>query len=329
MAAITNVYTPAGPGGSTTGERESLSDLVERVSLDETPLYSNMRKGTEKSIAPWWYTESIGSISTPTNQSHGYSNGNVTAAITGTKLANAMQVNKIDGGVSHSMEAVDAAGDINKMAHQKLLKGIKLRRQMNKQHHTPQITATTDPPAMGTIKTFIPAAQFLSVAGTPGTSPTGDGTTLPTQGTTADTFDTISSLNSVLEAARGTEGFPKVLYFSPKMQGLFSRLPDGSIAENRVNMSAGSPKAFQHVGTVDRYLSDFGLLETVIDVDAPNTDILGVDHDYCEIVKLPGMDFNDYNLGKLGSADLFVIENAETLKVQLPTAHIYLNGYAS
>ena len=120
-----------------------------------------------------------------------------------------------------------------------------------------------------------------------------------------------------------------MLYFSPKMQGLFSRLPDGSIAENRVNMTAGNPAPFQHVGTVDKYLSDFGLLETAIDVDAPNTDILGVDHDYVEVVKLPGMDFNDYMLGKLGSGDLFVIENAETLRVTLPSSIIYLTGYAT
>jgi hypothetical protein len=328
VAAITNVYTPAGPGG-TSLERESLSNLVERVSLDETPLYSNCRKGTEASIKPEWATETIGSIAAPTNQSHGYSNGNVTAAIAAVRLTNAMQVNKIDGGVSHSMEAVDAAAAVNKMAHQKLLKGIKLRRQMNKAHHGLQITATTDPPAFGTIKTFCPTAQFLGAAATPGTAPTGDGTTLPTQGTTVDTFDTIANINTQLEVARTTEGFPNLIYFSPKMQGLFSRLPDGSIAENRVNMTSGSPKPFQHVGTVNMYLSDFGLLETAIDIDAPNSDILMVDHDYIEILKLPGMDFNDYMLGKLGSGDLFVIENAETVKVTLPTSIVYINGYAT
>ncbi len=328
MAAITNIHVPAGPGGATL-ERESLARLVEAVYREETPLYSNFRKGKNViAIKEEWGTEDIGSISAPTAQSHGFSNGSVSVALTLVRLDNYCEVTKIDGGVSHSMEGIEAAGDTNKMAHQKMVKGRKLRRQINKLHHTPQIKDSADPPKVGTIKTYVPTVQYKGVAGTPGTAPTGNGLTLPTQGTTPDDFDTITPLDETLEACTPHSGRPDTMILSPRMKRFFSRLPDASVAENRVNTTAGKGAgAFKHIGAVDWYLSDFGELECIVDIDAPNTDILGGNFDDAEIRKIAGMDFHDFMLAKTGSGDEFVIENAETLAVINPYGFFYINGY--
>jgi hypothetical protein len=44
---------------------------------------------------------------------------------------------------------------------------------------------------------------------------------------------------------------------------------------------------------------------------------------------LPGMDFNEYRIGKRGSADEMGIEFEATLRVLNPKSHFYINGFTA
>jgi hypothetical protein len=323
--AIANAYLPKGTGQETL-ERESLRDVVEMVSKEVTPLWSNLRKGTAKAMKEEWGTETIGTVTAAVNRKIGYVAA-PTAAEVNRRLDNYLELMGLEGGVSDTMDALDAADGVNTYEHQLLKKGILHRRQINKLMHTPQVKdGTMSDPIMGTYATYIVAATFYGAAGTPGVVGSGNGVSLPTAGTTPADFNSITPIDVVLEAASFFTGSPDTAYFSPRMKRLFSRLPDASVAENRQTSTVGN-KPFRHIGAVDSYLSDFGYIECVVDIDCPNTDIKIIDHDYVDVVVLPGLDMKEKELGTRGSAKEFMIETQATFRMLLPEANCYINGY--
>lgn len=83
------------------------------------------------------------------------------------------------------------------------------------------------------------------------------------------------------------------------------------------------------VGTADTYLSDFGLIETIPDLDAPSSGIEIIDHDYMDLAVLPGLDFDEKDMGARGSSTEFIIQWQGTLRNLLPEAHAYVNGFTT
>jgi hypothetical protein len=243
------------------------------------------------------------------------------------RLDNYLELCAEEGSVSDTMDALDAAGDTNTYEHQVLKRGVLLRRKLNKLMHTPQAKdSTITDPKLATIPAFIGAATYVSMAGTPGAPATGTGVDIPGAGTGPVDFVTIAPLDTVLEAASFYNGTPDTAYFSPRMKRKFSRLPDASIAEARQTGTIGT-KAYKHVGVVDAYMSDFGLVECVMDIDCPNSDIKILDHTYLDVPVLPGMDFDEKELGRRGSGKEFMIQTQFTLRSLLPEAQCYINGY--
>lgn len=322
---LTNTYLPAGPGTATL-EFESLRDVVEMVSKEATPFWSNLRKGKADSMKMEWGTETIGTVTAEVARSIGFVAA-PTPAVANRRLDNYLELMAEEGGVSDTMNALDAADDTNTYSHQLLKKGILMRRRVNKLMHTPQAKDSTMAlPKLGTFHSYVQASTFLGVASTPGVAGGGLGADLPTAGTTPVDFNTISPIDTVLEACFQFTGKPDTLYFSPRMKRLFSRLPDASVAENRQTASIGRTP-YKHVGVVDAYLSDFGFMECVVDIDCPNSDIKIVDHDYLDVPVLPGLDFDEKELGIKGSGKEFMIQLQCTYRSLLPEAQGYINGY--
>jgi hypothetical protein len=324
---LTNTFLPSGPGGASM-ERESLRDVLEDLTRDQTPLFSNMRKTTASSIKEEWGTEDIGSISAAGARNRGFTAA-IQAPFTPTRLNNYLQLMAVEFGVSMSAEELATVGNHMTLDHQRMRWGLKLRRQINKLLHTPQAKVTTEPTKLATLHAYI-VTGFKPLAGTPGVAPTGDGTDIPTAGSgTLAAFDTIDPVDDVMEALMASAGMPDLLYLSPARKRNWSHLPDASIAENRINMTAGSTQPFEFVGTADRYLSDFGAIEVSVDIDAPNTGILFVNHDYTDMPELPGMNFREDRLGLRGSGNEMMIQYEATVRVLNPKAHGYINGFAA
>jgi hypothetical protein len=171
--------------------------------------------------------------------------------------------------------------------------------------------------------------MFGSNATTPGSAGAGTGADIPGAGTGPADFDEIAPIDAVLEQARFYNGKPDVMYLSPRMKRMFSRLPDASIAENRVTSSAPGGGGFNHVGVADRYLSDYGMIETAMDIDAPNTAIQIFDHTYCGLKVLSGLNFEEDTLGKRGSADEYMIQWQGCYWNSLPESYCYVNGFTA
>ena len=317
---------PQGPGAPGM-ERESLRDVLEDLTKDQTPFFSNLRKGTARSIKEEWGTEDIGAIAPAAARNRGFV-AVIQAPFTPVRLDNYLQLNAVEFGVSMSMEEIDAVDEYNTLGHQRMRWGLKLRRMINALLHTPQAKVATEPTKMATVHAYI-VTGFKSVATTPGTPPTGNGTNIPTAGTGPVAFNSIVPIDDVLEALATTAGSPDIIYMSPKRKRNWSQLPDASVAENRITMTAGQTKPFVFIGTVENYLSDFGELEVVVDIDAPNTGILMINHDFIDAPVLPNMNFREDTLGLRGSGREQMIQHEMTLRVLNPKAHGYVNGFTA
>jgi hypothetical protein len=324
---LTNTYLPAGPG-KTTLERESLRDVVEMVAIDMTPLYSNLTKVRAGALLEEWGTEDIGTIVAAPARSRGFVAA-PQAPVANRRLSNYLELNAVEFGVSDSMDRMpNAAGNTNTMEHQRLKWAIKLRRQLNKLLHTGQVKSGTEPTTMATFPAYI-AANFKGVATTPGVAPTGDGTNLPTAGTTPVQMTTITPIDDVMELSVFTQGTPNTVYMHPHRRRQFSKLPDANLGTFNQNQNTRDAGGWYFVGTVSGYLGDFGELEIVVDNDTDPTCIELRNHDYEDLAVLPGMDFDEQELGRRGSGREMLIQHEATYRNLLPEAHAYINGYVT
>ena len=326
--AATNTLLPLGPGASNSLEFESLRDVVEQLWKDDVPFYSNLTKVDAMAIREDWGTEDIGTVTVADHRKIGFVAA-ATAEVADRRLVNYCQLIAEQGSLSDTKRRVKQADGTNTLEHRKLKRSKLMMRRMNMMLHTPQAyTASMSDPVMATFHCYT-VANFLSVAGTPGATPTGDGTDAPGSGTSPVAFDSIDPIDDVLQASAATRGTPQAMYLSLRNKRLFSRLPDASIGELRSNKDNGQESPFMFVGTADTYLSDFGLIETIPDLDAPSSGIEIIDHDYMDLAVLPGLDFDEKDMGARGSSTEFIIQWQGTLRNLLPEAHAYVNGFTT
>ena len=294
------------------GEREDLSDVITRIDPDETPIFSALKKETGNGVFVEWQVQELAAASATNYQNEGADATYDTPTAT-TRLGNYMQISQKDAAVSGTLDAVDKAGRDRETAYQKVLKGLELRRDIEKSLNSDTARSGSDPRKSGSLSSWI---TNVSV-GASGAAPTGDGTDLPTNGT--DRTMTLAMIDAAMQAAYEDGGQPNMLVVSPAKKVAFSDLNSGSVATNQINYTA--PREAAIVGSVSLYLSDFGQLDVVIDRFASSDRVFLLDSDYASICTLPGRNFNVQELAKTGDAEKFQIVTEWTLKVSAPKAH--------
>lgn len=125
MAAPTNIVTTL----NSVGNREDLSDLIDRTVAEETPLYSSIARTKASARYFEWQTETL---ATPkvNAQLEGDDVGTLDAPNLTTRVGNYCQISRATGGVARTEEIVDKAGRKSEMNRQKLLKGLEMRRDI-------------------------------------------------------------------------------------------------------------------------------------------------------------------------------------------------------
>lgn len=294
------------------GEREDLSDVITRIDPDETPVFSALRKEAGNAVFVEWQVQELAAASATNYQNEGADATFDTPTAT-ARFGNYMQISQKDAAVSGTLDAVDKAGRAKETAYQKVLKGLELRRDIEKSLHSDTARSGSDPRKAGSLSTWI---TNVSV-GTGGAAPTGDGTDVPTGGT--DRALALSQIDDAMQAAYEDGGQPNMLVVSPAKKVAFSDLNGGSVATNQINYTA--PREAAIVGSVSLYLSDFGQLDVVIDRFASNDRVFLLDSDYASICTLSGRNFNVQPMAKTGDAEKFQIVTEWTLKVSAPKAH--------
>lgn len=295
------------------GEREDLSDVITRIDPDETPIFSALKKETGNGVFVEWQVQELAAAVATNYQNEGADAAYATPTAT-TRLGNYMQISQKDAQVSGTLDAVDKAGRDRETAYQKVLKGLELRRDIEKYLHSDTARSASDPRKAGTLSSWITNVEDAS-----GTSAaTGDGTDVPDMAGTNRAM-TLAQIDTAMQAAYTDGGQPNMLVVSPAKKAAFSDLNSGSVATNQINYTA--PREAAIVGSVSLYLSDFGQLDVVIDRFASDDRVYLLDSDYASICTLPNRNFAVQDLAKTGDSEKFQIITEWTLKVSAPKAH--------
>ena len=295
------------------GEREDLSDVITRIDPDETPVFSALKKETGNGVFVEWQVQELAAAVATNYQNEGADAAYATPTAT-TRLGNYMQISQKDAQVSGTLDAVDKAGRDRETAYQKVLKGLELRRDIEKYLHSDTARSASDPRKAGTLSSWI-----TNVDDATGTSAaTGDGTDVPDMAGTNRAM-TLAQIDTAMQAAYEDGGQPNMLVVSPAKKAAVSDLNSGSVATNQINYTA--PREAAIVGSVSLYLSDFGQLDVVIDRFASDDRVYLLDSDYASICTLPNRNFAVQDLAKTGDSEKFQIITEFTLKVSAPKAH--------
>ncbi|KAE9509669.1 hypothetical protein FXW30_05030 [Candidatus Liberibacter asiaticus] len=149
MTIVNNTFITS----SSTTNKESLSDVVSRITPEDTPIYSMIKKGTTHSIHPEWVVDDLASPG-PNAQLEGdeYSFKTIN---TPERMGNYTQIMRKSWILSGTQEAVDDVGYILKYKEQKLKKALEIRKDVEFALVSSQGSEKTSPRKMAALSSWI------------------------------------------------------------------------------------------------------------------------------------------------------------------------------
>lgn len=295
------------------GEREELADVIYRIDPTDTPIFSSLKKEGARAVYSEWQVQELAAASATNYNNEGADYSYVNPSAT-TRMGNYHQISVKAASVSGTLDAVDKAGRDRETAYVKTLKGLELRRDIEKYLVSDVAKSSSDPRKAGTLSTWI---TNVSVAAS-SAAPTGDGSDVPTLSGT-DRAMAISQIDAAMLAAFEDGGKPSIITMSPTNKQVFSNLSSASVATNQIITSANKDAAY--IGAVSLYRSDFGELNVVVDRFQGNDRLFLLDTDYASITTLPNRNFVVSDVAPTGDATKFAILAEWSLKVSAPKAH--------
>lgn len=295
------------------GEREELADVIYRIDPTDTPIFSALKKEGARAVYTEWQVQELAAASATNYNNEGADYSYVNPSAT-TRMGNYHQISVKAASVSGTLDAVDKAGRDRETAYVKTLKGLELRRDIEKYLVSDVAKSSSDPRKAGTLSTWI---TNVSVAAS-SAAPTGDGSDVPTLSGT-DRAMAISQIDAAMLAAFEDGGKPSIITMSPTNKQVFSNLSSASVATNQIITSANKDAAY--IGAVSLYRSDFGELNVVVDRFQGNDRLFLLDTDYASITTLPNRNFVVSDVAPTGDATKFAILAEWSLKVSAPKAH--------
>lgn len=124
MAIITNTFQSTGA----VGNREELSDIVNRLDKDQTPIYSKMEKGKAKTTHPEWEIDEIRApAANAKTEGDQYNFNGITPP---DRVGNHTQIFSDSWIISKTQDAIDNAGNNEKSTEAKLKTGVALKKDV-------------------------------------------------------------------------------------------------------------------------------------------------------------------------------------------------------
>lgn len=314
MAAIANTYLTT----SAVGNREELSDVVSRITPEDTPIYSIIEKGKCVSVHPEWETDDLAApASNVVPEGEEYNFDAITAP---TRLGDYTQILRKDWIISNTQEVVSEAGNVQKRKYQKLKKGIEIRKDVEwALTETTQASVGGATRQLGALPTWIVTNVSRGSGGSNGGFNSTTGLTVaPTNGT--QRAFTKALLDNVMQQGYTNGANFRHLFVSPYVKSVFvTFMSDTNVASFRYAVSrAGSKNTI--VANADYYEGPFGTImvhpDRVMAADASHArNALFIDPEFAEFLWLRKIQ-EDKNLAKTGDSDKGVIIGEGTLKVK-------------
>ncbi len=254
MAAVTNTFIST----SAKGNREELSDVVNRITPEDTPIYSAISKGKCSSTHPEWETDDLAAPDTNV-QTEGdvYSYDAMTPMV---RVGNYTQIMSKTGIVSKTQEAVDNAGQAEKLKRMKLKKAIEIRKdvELAMVRNTASVGGATR--KFGSIPSWAVTNVSRGAGGANGGFSQATGLTVAATSGTKRTLAK-AQLDSVIQQCYESGASARNLYVSPYGKRAFSAILSDAATVPLRGSASGANNSI--LAAADVYESDFGKIMVI------------------------------------------------------------------
>lgn len=312
MAVVTNTFQTT----SAVGNREELSDVVSRITPEDTPIYSMIEKVSFKSVHPEWEVDDLAAPAANIQlEGDEYTFGATTPP---ARMGNYTQIMRKSGIISETQDVVDEAGNVQKVKYQKLKKGVELRKDVEYGIVDTNASVAGATREFGSLNTWITTNVSRGATGANGGYSSGTGLTVaPTNGTQRAFTKTL--MDSVMQQGYTTGANFGHLFCSPYVKSVFvTFMSDTNVAAFRYAASSGKNNSI--VANADVYEGPFGKV-----MIHPNRVMAGaaglarnaffVDTEYVQFGWLRKIK-EDKEVAKTGDAQKFVLIGEGALKVK-------------
>jgi hypothetical protein len=250
MPVIANTFVST----SAKANREELSNVISRITPEDTPIYSLIEKISFDTTHPEWLTDELaapGANIVP--EGDDYTFGATTPAV---RLGTYTQIMRKDGIISGTQDATDNAGNVEQMKEQKLKKGVELRKDVEFAIADTNAQVAGATREFGSLNTWITSNVSRGAGGSNGGYNSGTGlTTAPTAGTQRAFTKTL--MDAVMQQGYISGANYRHVFVSPYVKGEFVKfMSDGNVASFRYAASSGKNNSI--VANADVYEGPFG-----------------------------------------------------------------------
>lgn len=313
MAVITNTFRTT----NAVGNREELSDVVSRITPEDTPIYSLIEKGSCKSVHPEWETDELAApAANAREEGEDYTFDAITPP---ARLGNYTQIMRKDWIISGTQEVVDEAGNVQKRKYQKLKKGVEIRKDVEFALVSTTASVAGATRQLGSINTWTITNVSRGAGGTNGGYSSGTGLTVAPGAGTQRAF-TKAILDTVMQTGYTNGANFRHVVCSPYVKSVFvTFMSDTNVASFRYAVSKGGERN-TIIATADYYEGPFGTVMIQPDRVMAGSATLArnaffLDTDFIEFDWLRKIQ-EDKDVAKTGDADKGVIIGEGTLKVK-------------
>lgn len=312
MAVVANTFQSTGANLN----REELSDVVSRITPEDTPIYSMIEKVKFDTTHPEWGTDELAAPAANIQlEGDEYTFG---ATVSPTRLGNYTQIMRKDGIISNTQNITDEAGRKTKVKEQKLKKGVELRKDVEFSIVDTNASVGGATRESGSLPTWLTSNVSRGATGANGGFSTGTGLTVaPTNGT--QRAFTKALMDNVMQQGYVSGANFRHVFCSPYVKSVFvTFMSDSNVAAFRYAASTGKNNSI--IANADVYEGPFGKV-----MIHPNRVMAGsaglarnvffVDPEYLQFGWLRKI-AEDKGLAKTGDAEKFVLIGEGALKVK-------------
>lgn len=256
MAEVANTFLTT----DAVGNREQLSDVVSRITPEDTPILTLIGTGTVKGTHPEWETETLAAPGQNVQtEGDDYIYGTITPA---TRMGNYTQIMRKTFLASGSQNAENNAGDAEKGLKKQLLKkGIELKKDVEFSIVCNNASQSGSVRKSGSLDTWLTSNVSRGAGGANGGFNQSTGLTVPVTGGTKRAF-TKALLDETMQSCYQSGGDVAQMVCSPYVKSVFVEfMSDSNVASFRYSASNGKNNTI--VANADMYEGPFGKVTVV------------------------------------------------------------------
>lgn len=250
MAALANTQLTT----TSVGNREELSDVINMITPEDTPIYSDIGKGKCSSVHPEWETDELAAPSENIRtEGDEYT---FDAGDTPVRVGNYTQIMRKTGIISETQETVEQAGNANKVRRQKLKRGTELRKDVELAIVTNNASVAGATREFGGLPTWIETNVSRGSGGSNGGFDINTGLTVAATNGTQRAF-TKAQMDDVMQQGYEAGANFRNVYVSPYVKSVFvTFMSDSNVAPFRHAVTDGDRNSI--IANADIYEGPFG-----------------------------------------------------------------------